>query len=196
MKQSKIVYIAHPVGGNVKENLQKVAKITRKILIDKHPDLNIIPVAPYFLYCHSLDDDIMDERLIGMQSSFDFLSNAKVDELWLYGEKISNGMISEIELADKSNIIVVAKTIGTHNALKELRNPTKKESEYTERIFSLEDEEFRLIENALEYVYGRKMEMLVKNRSIMNDHNIQQTIKKANEYDELRTKIHERNDIR
>jgi len=119
MKQSKIVYIAHPVGGNVKENLQKVAKITRKILIDKHPDLNIIPVAPYFLYCHSLDDDIMDERLIGMQSSFDFLSNAKVDELWLYGEKISNGMISEIELADKSNIIVVAKTIGTHNALKE-----------------------------------------------------------------------------
>jgi len=115
MKQIKIVYIAHPVGGDVQNNLKKIAKITREICLKTD---GIIPVAPYFLFCNALDDNNENEREIGMKLSQDYLFRIDVDELWLYGDKISAGMKKEIELAHIFDIKVVPMTLETQKIYK------------------------------------------------------------------------------
>ena len=100
----KIVYIAHPVGGDVKTNLDKVATIARVISIKER---HVIPVAPYYLMCHALDDNNPEERKLGMEMTLAYIKYAKVTELRLYGNKISAGMWKEIELAEHLGIKII-----------------------------------------------------------------------------------------
>jgi hypothetical protein len=104
---SKIVYIAHPVGGDVENNLVLVAEIVRYIALNNK---DVIPVAPYFLYCHALDDNDMNERIRGMEIGLDYLKNSNNIEVWLYGDRISNGMAEEIKVAHNLDLKVVAMT--------------------------------------------------------------------------------------
>jgi hypothetical protein len=105
---SKIVYIAHPVGGDVENNLVLVAEIVRYIALN---DKDVIPVAPYFLYCHALDDNDMAERIRGMEIGLGYIIHNRSNlEIWLYGDRISNGMKEEIITAHNLDIKVVAMT--------------------------------------------------------------------------------------
>lgn len=103
----KVVYIAHPIGGDVDNNLRKVEAIVREICLKTD---DIIPVAPYHLLCHALDDNSISERAIGMEISMAYLKFNKVTEVWLYGNRISQGMKTEIELAVSLGIKVVPQT--------------------------------------------------------------------------------------
>lgn len=102
---NKIVYIAHPIGGDVKENLEKVRIIVRAMNL-LHP--SIVPFAPYWVDCHALDDDNPIERARGIANDEVWFDRKIIDELWLFGNRISSGMLGEINKAIKNNIPILA----------------------------------------------------------------------------------------
>lgn len=106
----KIVYIAHPISGDVAGNLQKIKEIAREITL-KYPD--VVAFAPYWFDCHFLDDNIPEERQRGIRNDREFFERKVIDEVWLYGDRISKGMREEIKLAQRLGIIVVPMTTGT-----------------------------------------------------------------------------------
>jgi len=115
----KVVYLAHPVKGLVKKNIRTVVKIVRTIA---HENSFVMPVAPYVEYNLALDDHIKSDRRLGMLFNKEFFMRRFIDELWLYGWKISEGMWQEIKLAKELGIPVVAKTSETEKALKKGQN--------------------------------------------------------------------------
>ena len=106
----KIVYIAHPVSGNIKENVDRIISIVRFINLTM-PD--IIPFAPYIVDCLALDDINELERDRGIKNDVALLKAGFISEMWLYGDRISVGMKNEIEIAKKMKIKVVSKSEGT-----------------------------------------------------------------------------------
>lgn len=107
----KIVYIAHPISGDIEANLKDLSRILRVINKDCHP-LNlpfdvgllsynfndIIPVAPYYADIISLDDNNPLERKRGIENDTALIMTGIFKELWLTGDKISFGMSEEIKL--------------------------------------------------------------------------------------------------
>lgn len=106
----KKVYIAHPIGGDVDGNLVKVAEIIREITLNAP---NVIPIAPYFVLCHALDDTDPEERKRGMEVGLDYIKHASGLEIWLYGDRISAGMKAEIKHAQHYGFSVIPMTKGT-----------------------------------------------------------------------------------
>lgn len=53
--KKKIIYIAHPIGGDIKGNLEKVGEIYRHLSLYR-PD--VIPFAPYIATIACLDDSV------------------------------------------------------------------------------------------------------------------------------------------
>lgn len=106
----KICYIAHPIGGDVKGNIKKVIKIVREINLE-HPD--VVPFVPYLSDLYALDDSNTAERERGLTNGLFLLKKGFIDEIWLYGDRISNGMRAEINLCLELGIKVICKTPGT-----------------------------------------------------------------------------------
>lgn len=111
----KTVFIGHPIGGNIKSNVEKVLKICEKV----HTK-DIIPVAPYLISLQYLSDEVIEDRNLGMEVNHECFHRRYVDELWLFGDKISEGMKKEILLAKKMNIPIIPKTDGTRIDLAQL----------------------------------------------------------------------------
>lgn len=103
----KICYIAHQVGGEVSENLAHVRRIIREINIE-YPD--VVPFCPWYSDVVSLCDDVQQERERGLKNCHRVLTSGVVDELWLYGPRISKGMAGEIEMAKEMGIKIVPKS--------------------------------------------------------------------------------------
>ncbi len=91
---TKLVYVAHQIAGNVTGNIRAVVEICKKI---HTPD--ILPVAPYLESVYYLDDDKPEERELGQLLDKEFFKRKVIDELWLCGPRISNGMRDEIRLS-------------------------------------------------------------------------------------------------
>ena len=107
----KMVYICAPVGGDVKGNLERVKRYTRYALI-----CGTAPVVPDF-YALCLDDHNQKERNIGMAAGLGMLWFC--DELWIFGDEITEGMQAEINFCKNLNIKMkkiteneIRKTIG------------------------------------------------------------------------------------
>src|SRR4051812_35054250 len=107
----KIIYIAHPISGDVKGNLERVRQIARDITL-KFDD--VVAFAPYWF---DLRHEITAEDYVSGVRRFEMcLHRKKIDEVWLYGDRINNDMEVEIRLAISHNIIVVPMSIGTKAA--------------------------------------------------------------------------------
>jgi len=102
----KIIYIAHPISGDIPGNLEKIRLIVREINLTM-PD--VVPFAPYWLDCHALDDTIQSERERGIKNDIALFKKGFIDELWLCGNRLSAGMIAEKQLAEDLGIKVVDK---------------------------------------------------------------------------------------
>jgi hypothetical protein len=107
---TKIVYIAHPIGGDLTGNLEKLLKIIRNINLTMD---SIVPLAPYVADVFSLDDTKPAERYRGLLNDYAVLCSGMISELWIYGERVSPGMRTEIELTHKNGIPVYAMTSRT-----------------------------------------------------------------------------------
>lgn len=114
---TKTVFIGHPIGGDVKVNAEKVLNICKEVHT-KH----IIPVAPYLVSLQYLNDEIVEDRELGMEANHECFLRGYVDELWLFGERISEGMKGEIALARELGVPIIPKTMGTKRDLLNLKN--------------------------------------------------------------------------
>lgn len=104
----KIIYIAHPIGGDVDANIKKVLAIVRELNLSGLP---IVPFAPYIVDVLALDDSDPDQRNRGFENNKQLFQ--MIDEVWLYGDKISSGMKTEIDWANELGIPVISKSEGT-----------------------------------------------------------------------------------
>jgi len=106
----KIVYIAHPIGGDVDNNVKKVLAIIRELNLSGLP---IVPFAPYIVDVLALDDSDPEQRKRGFENNKQLFQ--LIDEVWLYGDRISIGMNEEIGWAIQLGINVVSKSEGTRS---------------------------------------------------------------------------------
>lgn len=101
MNRPKMVFIVHPMSGDIEGNSQRVLEICRKI----HTK-DVIPVFPSFTWRRYLGDSAEDKELAQAVNEAYFRSGA-VDELWVYGDYLSDGMKKEILLARELGIPVI-----------------------------------------------------------------------------------------
>lgn len=106
----KIVYISHPIGGDVPGNLEKIRRIIRDLNLS-YPEM--VPFAPYYSDVVSLDDAIPDQRERGLRNDIALIERGFIDEMWLFGPTISAGMRLEMIAAWNTKIPVIA----THDKL-------------------------------------------------------------------------------
>lgn len=111
----KTVFVGHPIGGDIAGNIKKVLEICERI----HTK-DIVPVAPYLVSLQYLKDEVVEDRQLGVEANLECFRRGYVDELWLFGDKISAGMKEEVAAAKKCNIPVVPQTEGTKGALEAL----------------------------------------------------------------------------
>ena len=88
----KKVYIAHALSGAWDEGVKAAKEYAFRAAT-----IGCMPIVPYALMDGLLDDTIEDERNLGMQLDIRQLINC--DEIWLCGERISEGMEKEREIA-------------------------------------------------------------------------------------------------
>lgn len=100
----KVCYIAHPISGNIEENLADIRRIVRRINLEQ-PD--IVPFVPYYVDIVSLNDDVPAERERGIKNDVHIMTSGLVDEVWLTGTKISYGMKCEEAVANGLKIPVI-----------------------------------------------------------------------------------------
>ena len=92
-----LVYIASPFAGNTERNTERARGYCR-FAVSK----GCIPLAPHLLYPQFMDDDDRETREQGI--FFGLVLLGKCDELWVFGERISEGMEREIAKAKKRNM--------------------------------------------------------------------------------------------
>ncbi len=108
----KLIFIAHPIRGDLAGNMKKVFAICEQVRREGH-----IPIAPYLLSLPHTTDEVIKNRELGVWANLTSFERGYVDELWLYGDRISEGMNIEIALAQKLHLPVVTKSEGTQKDL-------------------------------------------------------------------------------
>lgn len=98
-EKGKIIYVCSPLRGDIENNIKKVYKYCRLVL-----ESGNYPVAPHAYGSNLLDDNNPKERKLALKMGEKLLS--RCDELWYFGEIISEGMEAEIKFAKKNAIPV------------------------------------------------------------------------------------------
>ena len=94
----KKVYVCAPLGGNIEENLKKVKTYTEYAL-----RCGTAPVVPHF-YAECLDDNDPKDREVGLAAGMSLLWLC--DEVWVFGDTVTDGMRAELQLCKNLNIRV------------------------------------------------------------------------------------------
>ncbi len=89
-----LVYICSPYSGDIKTNILRAQQYCR-FAVDK----GCIPLAPHLHFPQFMDDDDKEQRELGLRFALILLS--KCSELWVFGDKVSNGMAREIAKAKR-----------------------------------------------------------------------------------------------
>lgn len=89
-----LVYICSPYAGDTARNTVLARRCSRFAV-----DQGVIPLAPHLLFPQFMDDTDPEERKLALYMGKKILSHCS--ELWVFGSNISDGMASEIKLAQK-----------------------------------------------------------------------------------------------
>ena len=92
------VYVCAPLGGNVESTLKKVRTYTEYAL-----RCGTAPVVPHF-YAECLDDNNPKDREIGLAAGMSLLWLC--DEVWVFGDTVTEGMRAELKFCKNLNIRV------------------------------------------------------------------------------------------
>lgn len=92
MRTKPIIYICSPLRGNIERNIKKAIGYSRFAYSQ-----GSIPLAPHLIFTTFLDDEIPEERRAGMEMGRELLTIC--DELWVFGDRVSEGMAGEIKRA-------------------------------------------------------------------------------------------------
>lgn len=96
----KLVYICSPLRGDIETNVRRAHGYCRFVI-----QRGALPLAPHAIFTAILDDTIPQERQLGRALGIELLK--RLDELWVFGKQITEGMRTEIEVAEKRNIPIV-----------------------------------------------------------------------------------------
>ena len=105
-----LVYVASPYAGDVEYNTEYAKQACRAVMESGHAFF-----APHLLYPSILDDAQPEQRQLGMEMGLSVLS--RCDELWAFGDTISEGMRSEIDAAERMGIPVRYMTLSMKQEL-------------------------------------------------------------------------------
>jgi len=103
MLKNKMVYICSPLKGDIDGNIKKALNWVAEAACVP----GILPIAPHTYFTLFLDDTIQSERKKGLALGIGLLK--KSDEVWVHGNTLSQGMISEIILASNLGIPIIPK---------------------------------------------------------------------------------------
>lgn len=95
----KFMYICSPLRGDVERKIQKANGYCRFAVRE-----GVLPFAPHAIFSGFLDDIIPEERQMGVTLGLEILK--RCEEVWVIGDRISEGMEAEILVADQLNIPV------------------------------------------------------------------------------------------
>lgn len=96
-KYRPLVYICSPFSGDVEVNTEKAKMYSRFVV-----DADAIAFAPHLLLPLYMQEET--ERELAMFMNMVFLG--RCNELWVFGDVISQGMQAEISKAKKKNMII------------------------------------------------------------------------------------------
>ena len=93
----KRIYVASPYAGDIEKNIEFAKNACQFVMKQGHAFF-----CPHLLYPSILNENNPDERQLGLDMGIAMLKNC--DELWCFGERISQGMMAEIEEAQRLSI--------------------------------------------------------------------------------------------
>ena len=85
----KIVFVCSPFQGK-QENIEKAKGYCRMLV-----DMGYIPIAPHVYFSQFMDDHNPEDRRKALEMNKKLLEFC--DELWVFGDEITEGMREEIE---------------------------------------------------------------------------------------------------
>lgn len=91
-----LVYICSPYAGDTEGNTEKARRYSRFAVRN-----TCIPLAPHLLFPQFMDDAVPAERSIALFMGMVLLG--KCDEVWVFGDTVSEGMAAEIARARKQH---------------------------------------------------------------------------------------------
>lgn len=97
MNLIKLVYICSPFRGDIKRNIAKAQGYCRFVATK-----GVVPLAPHLIFTQFLDDLISEERAKGLMMGLELLKHC--NEVYVFGNKVSEGMLGEIEAAKQFGI--------------------------------------------------------------------------------------------
>ena len=96
---TKKVYVCSPYRGDIVSNTARAISFCRFVF-----DSGYIPFCPHIYYTQFLCEDNINERKAGLKFALNEMWQMR--ELWAFGDKITEGMAAEIELAKDLKIKV------------------------------------------------------------------------------------------
>lgn len=91
-KTKPLVYICSPYAGDTQKNAELARKYSRFAA-----DSGVVPIAPHLLLPQFLSEET--ERELAMSMNMVILG--KCEELWVFGDTVTDGMAAEIKEAEK-----------------------------------------------------------------------------------------------
>lgn len=95
----KKVFVCSALRGDMENNLRKAKEYCRWVA-----ERGAVPIAPHLLFPQFLDDRIDAERRLGIRFGLELLRSC--DELWYFGNTVTEGMRQEIGYAGEHGIPV------------------------------------------------------------------------------------------
>lgn len=96
-KWRPLVYICSPYSGDMAGNMRKARQYCRFAV-----DQGAIPLAAHLLFPQFMSESAERELALFM----DMVLVGKCEEIWVFGEKVTSGMATEIAKAKKKNMTI------------------------------------------------------------------------------------------
>lgn len=93
----KLVYVCSPYRGNIEYNTNRAKGYCRFVYTQ-----GCVPYAPHLHNPQFLDESIPEERQMGIMLGLELLKRS--DEMWLFGDKLTEGMEAELKAAQLMKI--------------------------------------------------------------------------------------------
>jgi len=100
----KLVYVCSPLRGDIEGNIKRANEYCKSACEE-----GVVALAPHTIFTQFLNDLVPEERTMGLNLGLDLLK--RCDELWVYGERISEGMHGEIKLATEMGMKILYKDL-------------------------------------------------------------------------------------
>lgn len=96
---NNLVYVCSPLRGDIQQNIENAKTYSRIVT-----EFGYIPFTPHLYFTTFLDIENDADNELGISMGLAVLPLCA--ELWVFGSRVSDGMRTEIELADKLGIFV------------------------------------------------------------------------------------------